>query len=181
MINNIIIFLSGIAFQNIMLCITAIITVTIYYNQMIEKRKTAYRIIYLQIQSIKENSEKIRDCFESKIKFDVDNFWETINILEFNEWNKYNHYFYHGLTSGEFQSISNYYNHASSMDGSYREIRNATLYIFNEFYGKNSNNSNDSTVCNITVPGTMSNAIIKQYDRLKEMEKCLPLEKLKKY
>lgn len=179
MIHNIINFLSGYAFQNVMLFLTGVITIGIYCNQKSEKRKTAYRIIYLQIESIKENSKKIRECFESTTKFDVDKFWQTVNILESNEWNKYNHYFYHGLSSNEFQSITNYYNHASSMDGSYKEIRNAALYIFNEFYGKKANSSNSSNYCNITVPGTMSNAIIKQYEQLEEMEKCLPLHKLK--
>lgn len=114
--------------QNLILLLTALITLYIYRRKNIISLKNAAKLIILQIKDIEKNIEylKIEAITQNRI-INEQQMYNSVTIYEQNFWNDYRHQLFNYLSSDDYELISKFYDNATMIKRFQNDIKNFIL------------------------------------------------------
>ena len=99
---------------NILLVIGGFTGFLVYFFQKANKKREAAALIVTQIEDIKEKILSINNISENNI-INEKAFYETLDIITDNQWEKYRHLFINKIDSHSFKMISKFYEYTLSI------------------------------------------------------------------
>lgn len=175
--NKVLLVLDQAYAQSIILIITVLATVIIYYIQRKAARRDAARTIVIQIDILNSRIDSLARILGSDIsKFDIDQFWQSEDIIDVNEWNKYRHLFVKKLHYNEIVSLTNYYDNVVLIGKQQARIKVAAS---EEMEAKIREGVAEGGT-QIQVPTLYFHTIQQQYKKIVAERATIPYEQLKK-
>lgn len=170
--------------QNIILVITVGVTIWIYFVQMKARRRDAARIIVMQIDSINQKTEILKQAVgNDTTTFYPDKLWKIENVIENNEWEKYRHLFVKKLHYNEIVALNNYYDNVISIRFQQDEIKGIISEINKDYYVKHSEEAQEEfekRKKNLRIASLYLDTIQIQYTKIRNSREAIPYEQLKK-
>ena len=95
-------------FLDILIALGGFTAIIIYILQRVQKKREAAALIVLQIEELKEKVSQIRDITLDN-SINEKTFYETLDIITDNQWEKYKHLFVKKIDMYSFKQISSFY------------------------------------------------------------------------
>lgn len=164
--------------QSIILIVTVLATVLIYFCQKWAERRDAARTIIIQMDIMNRRVDALARIIGNDVShFNMDKFWESQDILEENEWNRYRYMFVKKLNYNEIVALNNYYYNIVLMAKQQQNIKEIILEVF-KHRAKSTQSTNEEQ--SLGVPTLLLQTILGQYEKIVEARATVPFERLKK-
>ncbi len=158
--------------QTIILIVTVIATVLIYFFQKWAERRNAARSIIIQIDIMDGRVELLSRCINyDATTFDGNKFWQSEDITEDYEWNRYRQLFVKKLNYNEIVAINQYFDNLALIARQQKEVKRMIIDCMKK--------SQPGAELTINVPSLLFQTILSQKERVVAGRATLPYEKLK--
>ena len=165
--------------QSIILIVTVVATVLIYYCQKWAERRDAARTLIIQMDIMNRRVDSLQRILGNDItRFDVEIFWKSEDIVEENDWNKYRHLFVKKLHYNEIVALNNYYYNIELMAKQQQVIKEISLAVFKERAIQGPAEAGAEQA--MSIPTLFFVTILGQYEKIVEARATVPYDRLKK-